>query len=126
MSKAIIRKMMTVTDEIHREMGREITPPTRRAAAIVVIENPFAGHYVEDLSELMEIGVELGTVNHAYTHFRVHVTIFATEIYGEPTLDTEWTGVHWLVSQEQPDYGLTGVTQKILTKLPWAGSKLLL
>jgi hypothetical protein len=60
MSKAVIRKMMTVTDEIHREMGREINPPTRRAAAIAVIENPFAGRYVEDLSDLMEIGVELG------------------------------------------------------------------
>ncbi|MDG2284192.1 MAG: amino acid synthesis family protein, partial [Alphaproteobacteria bacterium] len=60
MSKAIVRKMMTVTDEIHREMGREISPPTRRAAAIAVIENPFAGRYVEDLSDLMEIGVELG------------------------------------------------------------------
>jgi hypothetical protein len=60
MSKAVIRKMMTVTDEIHREMGREINPPTRRAAAVAVIENPFAGRYVEDLSDLMEIGAELG------------------------------------------------------------------
>jgi len=60
MSKAVIRKLITVTDEIHREMGREINPPTRRAAAIAVIENPFAERYVEDLSDLMEIGVELG------------------------------------------------------------------
>ena len=60
MSKAVIRKLVTVTDEIHREMGREISPPTRRAAAIAGIENPFAGRYVEDLSDLMEIGVELG------------------------------------------------------------------
>lgn len=60
MSGAVIRKLITVTDEIHREMGRVVDPPTRRAAAIAVIENPFAGRYVEDLSDLMEIGVELG------------------------------------------------------------------
>ena len=32
----------------------------RRAAAIAVIENPFAGRYVEDLSPLIAIGEELG------------------------------------------------------------------
>ena len=40
MSRAVIRKLVTVTDEIHREMGQDIDPPTRRAAAIAVIENP--------------------------------------------------------------------------------------
>ena len=62
MSRAVIRKLVTVTDEIHREMGRAIDPPTRRAAAIAVIENPFAGRYVEDLSELIDIGAELGAL----------------------------------------------------------------
>jgi len=41
-------------------MGRAVTPPTRRAAAIAVIHNPCAGRYVDDLSELIEIGEELG------------------------------------------------------------------
>jgi len=41
-------------------MGRRIYPPTRRAAAIAVIANPLAGRYVADLSELIEIGEELG------------------------------------------------------------------
>jgi hypothetical protein len=58
--KADIRKIVVVMDEIHREMGREIAPPTRRAAAIAVIANPFAGQYVEDLSELIDIGAEMG------------------------------------------------------------------
>ena len=57
---AIIRKIVTVVEETHVEMGRNVTPPTRRAAAIAVIENPFAGKYVEDLSPLMAIGEELG------------------------------------------------------------------
>jgi hypothetical protein len=41
-------------------MGKVIDPPARRAVAIAVIENPFAGRYQEDLSELMDIGEELG------------------------------------------------------------------
>ncbi|MGB7178357.1 MAG: amino acid synthesis family protein [Xanthobacteraceae bacterium] len=60
--KAKIRKFLTVLEETHLEMDQKIAPPTRRAAAIAVIENPFAGRYVEDLSELIEIGEELGEV----------------------------------------------------------------
>jgi hypothetical protein len=41
-------------------MGRAVEPPTRKAVAIAVIENPFAGRYAEDLTELMDIGEELG------------------------------------------------------------------
>jgi hypothetical protein len=41
-------------------MGRPVDPPTRRAAAIAVIENPFAGRYQDDLSDLIAIGDELG------------------------------------------------------------------
>jgi Amino acid synthesis len=58
--KAKIRKLVIFVEETRSEMGKAIEPPTRRAAAVAVIENPFAGHYVEDLSELMEIGEELG------------------------------------------------------------------
>ncbi|MGY3551332.1 ABC-type branched-subunit amino acid transport system substrate-binding protein [Bradyrhizobium sp. USDA 4469] len=57
---AIIRKIVTVVEETRMEMGRQVSPPTRRAAAIAVIENPFAGQYVEDLSPLIAIGEELG------------------------------------------------------------------
>ncbi|ESR23084.1 amino acid synthesis family protein [Lutibaculum baratangense] len=60
--KAKIRKIMTVVEDLCMEMGRPIDPPTRRAAAVAVIENPFAGSYVEDLTPLMEIGEELGAL----------------------------------------------------------------
>ena len=86
MSKAVIRKMMTVTDEIHREMGREINPPTRRAAAIAVIENPFAGRYVEDLSDLMEIGVELGGILGERAVAALGIAPSAVESYGKAAL----------------------------------------
>ncbi len=50
---AKIRKIVTLVEEVRSEMGRAVDPPTRRAAAIAVIENPFAGRYVEDLTDLM-------------------------------------------------------------------------
>ncbi|MDE2361508.1 MAG: amino acid synthesis family protein [Hyphomicrobiales bacterium] len=58
--KAQIRKIAVFLDETLTEMGRPISPPTRRAAAVAVIANPFAGRYVEDLTDLMDIGEELG------------------------------------------------------------------
>jgi len=58
--KASIRKIATFVEETRSEMGRSVSPPTRRAAAVAVIENPYAGKYVEDLSQLMLIGEELG------------------------------------------------------------------
>ncbi len=57
---AKIRKIVVQVDEIHLEMDRSINPPTRRAVAMAVIENPCAGKYVEQLDELIAIGEELG------------------------------------------------------------------
>ncbi len=62
MSEAKIRKLITVIEETREEMGRPISPPTRRAAAIAVIANPFAGRFVEDLEPLMVVGEELGDI----------------------------------------------------------------
>lgn len=57
---AKIRKTAVWVEETRLEGGREVSPPTRKAVAVAVIENPHAGTYVEDLSELMDIGAELG------------------------------------------------------------------
>ena len=57
-----IRKLVTIVEETCSEMGRAISPPTRRAAAIAVIANPLAGRFVEDLSELIDIGEALGAL----------------------------------------------------------------
>jgi hypothetical protein len=58
--KAQIRKIVVVLEETSSEMGQAVTPPARRAAAVAVIANPYAGRYVHDLSELADIGEELG------------------------------------------------------------------
>ncbi len=60
MSDMVIRKIVTIVEETRREIGRDVDPPTRKAAALAVIENPFAGRYVDDLAPLMETGATLG------------------------------------------------------------------
>lgn len=57
---AKIRKIIVQTDEVRVEMGRDVQPPVRKALAMAVIENPFAGRYVENLDELIAMGEELG------------------------------------------------------------------
>ena len=57
---AKIRKLVVQVDETRIEMGQSVNPPTRRALAMAVIENPYAGRYAENLDELIAIGEELG------------------------------------------------------------------
>jgi hypothetical protein len=57
---AQIRKLIVTVEETHAEIGRTVSPPTRKALAIAVIANPYAGRYSESLDELIAIGDELG------------------------------------------------------------------
>lgn len=57
-----VRKYITIVEETIIEGGKEVNPPTRKAAAIAVIKNPFAGKYVEKLDELIDIGEALGGI----------------------------------------------------------------
>ena len=59
---AKIRKLVVQVDETRIEMGQAVNPPTRRAVAMAVIENPCAGRYVQALDELTAIGEELGAL----------------------------------------------------------------
>ena len=59
---ARIRRIITVVEEVRAEGARPVDPPTRRAAAIAVIHNPYAGRYVDDLSELIAVGEALGDI----------------------------------------------------------------
>jgi hypothetical protein len=59
---AHIRKIIVQVDETRLEMGRAVTPPTRRALAMAVIANPYAGRYSDNLDELIAIGEELGAL----------------------------------------------------------------
>jgi Amino acid synthesis len=81
--KAKIRKLATFVDETRLEMGRVVEPPTRRAAAVAVIENPCAGKYVEDLGELIEIGEELGQLLTERAVAGLGIPAHAVESYGK-------------------------------------------
>lgn len=62
MNTTRIRKLVTIVEETRIEIGKDIDPPTRRSAALAVIENPYADRYQEDLEDLMRIGEELGSL----------------------------------------------------------------
>jgi hypothetical protein len=81
--RAKIRKIVTFVEETRTEMDKAVTPATRRAAAAAVIENPFAGKYVEDLSELMEIGEELGALLTERAVAALGIVASSAESYGK-------------------------------------------
>lgn len=55
-----LRKLIVQVDETRIEMGQTVDPPVRRAVAIAVIENPYAGRYEPKLDALIDAGEELG------------------------------------------------------------------
>jgi hypothetical protein len=81
--KARIRKIVTLVEETRLEMGRAVAPPTRRAASLAVIENPFAGRYVDDLSELIDMGEELGGLLAAKAAAALGIDGSRAESYGK-------------------------------------------
>ncbi len=84
--RADIRKLVVVVEETHREMGRAIDPPTRKAVAVAVIANPFAGRYVEDLSDLILIGEELGGLLGKRAVEALGIAPAAAESYGKAAM----------------------------------------
>lgn len=55
-----LRRIVLVKDVIHAEGGLPAIAPVTRVAACAIIANPLAGRAVEDLSELVGFGAELG------------------------------------------------------------------
>ena len=81
-----VRKFVVLVEETHREMGKDITPPTRKAAALAVIENPCAGTYVEDLEVLMQIGEELGGILGEKAVAALSITPAEAQSYGKAAI----------------------------------------
>ncbi|PRX36488.1 amino acid synthesis protein [Paraburkholderia sp. BL18I3N2] len=57
-----LRKLVVQVDETRIEMGQAVEPPARRAVAIAVIDNPYAGRFEAKLDALIEAGEELGAL----------------------------------------------------------------
>jgi hypothetical protein len=83
---ADIRKLIVQVDETRIEMGRPIDPPTRRAVAIAVIANPYAGRFSDDLDELVSIGEELGGLLGAKCVAALGIERDAAESYGKAAI----------------------------------------
>ncbi len=56
----VLEKWVTQVEEILTAGGRALDRPLRRVVVAVVANNPCAGRYVEDLSELVDLGEYLG------------------------------------------------------------------
>ncbi len=54
MADVKVRKIVVSVDEIFHEGGPVATVPLKRAAVLAVIENPFAGGYVEEIAPFMD------------------------------------------------------------------------
>ena len=55
-----IRKIVLTRETVYADGGRIASRPGKHAVAMAVMENPFAGRFVEDLSPMFEMGAELG------------------------------------------------------------------
>src|SRR5262249_52314405 len=55
-----IRKFVTVIEAAHSEAGIPARPPLRKVAVAAIFNNPYAGRYSEDLSELIAFNAPLG------------------------------------------------------------------
>ena len=83
---ANIRKLIVQVDEVRKEMGQTIDPPTRRAVAIAVIDNPYAGRYSENLDELIAIGEELGALLGQKAVQALRIEPAAAQSYGKAAI----------------------------------------
>ena len=63
MPEVQLRKRVIVVEEVFHEGGPVAATPLRRAAALAVIHNPFAGKYVQEIAGFMEdlnpLGLEM-------------------------------------------------------------------
>src|SRR5271163_2937349 len=55
-----IKRVFTFLDETRVADERDVVPPLRKAAAVAIIDNPFAGRFVQDLSLLTRASEGVG------------------------------------------------------------------
>ena len=54
------RKFYTFVEDAMSEAGRPGEPPLRKVAVVAIVENPYAGHYVEELQPMIDASERLG------------------------------------------------------------------
>jgi hypothetical protein len=119
---AIVRKFLLVVETTRREMGLALAAPTRKAAALAVIENPCSGRDVADLEELMAIGVELGALLGEQAVAALGVPPGAIESFGKAAIVGELGELEHAAAILHPRLGkpLRGAVEKGAALVPSA------
>src|SRR4030042_6992436 len=81
-----VLKYVTIVEETLKEGGKKVDPTTRKAAAISLIKNPFAGKYAENLDPLIDIGEELGGILGKKAIEALRIAPKNTESYGKAAI----------------------------------------
>jgi len=112
--KTQIRKIVTFVEETHREMGQNVEPAVRRAAAAAVLENPFSGRFEPDLALLVDIGEELGALLTARAVAALGIDASRVESYGKSAAVGENGELEHAAALMHPKFGAS--VRKILGK----------
>jgi len=55
-----IKRVLTFLDEVRSDSGHDVTPRLRKAAAVAIVDNPFANRFENDLSPLTRASEAIG------------------------------------------------------------------
>jgi len=55
-----IKRVLTFCDEVRSDSGHDVSPRLRKAAAVAILDNPFAGRFEKDLSALTVASEAIG------------------------------------------------------------------
>jgi hypothetical protein len=100
-----IRKLVIQIEETLSEEGRAVSPPARKAVAMAVIKNPFAGRYVEDLTPLIDAGEALGKLLGEKAVAALGVAPSAIQSYGKAAIVGESGGLEHAAALLHPKLG---------------------
>jgi hypothetical protein len=98
-----IRRLVTIEEQTLVEGMKAVNQPVTKVAALAVITNPFAGRHVEDLSELVAAGAELGALL-VQRILRV-VDAEAVESYGKACIVGEGGEIEHSAALLHPSFG---------------------
>ena len=114
-----VKRLLTFLDETRVADGRDIVPSLRKAAAVAIIDNPFAGRFVQDLSlltrasegvgrEICAIAVRLLAPDQAVSYGKAavvgingeqeHGNAMLTTVFGNVMRDAVGGGKAWISS----------------------------
>ena len=114
-----IKRVLTYLDETRVADGRDTVPPLRKAAAVAIVDNPFAGRFVQDLSlltraseaigrEICAIAARLLAPDHAVSYGKAavigingeqeHGNAMLTTVFGNVMREAAGGGKAWISS----------------------------